>query len=661
MLLRNLGRCSHIVRARLPLRRSCSGVLRRLSTTSEAKDAATESTEGTPPPPPAEAILGATETKEFQAETKKLLDIVANSLYTDKEVFLREIVSNASDALEKRRYAEVTGSAEEGAGEMAISITTDSEAGTLTITDSGIGMSRDDLVANLGTIASSGSKRFVQQLADTAGDGASAASANVIGQFGVGFYSVFMVADHVTVYSRQHGAEAGHCWRSSGDGAYELSEASNVAAGTKIVLTLKEEEKRFASRWAVEANLRKYSSFVGFPVSVDGERANTIEALWTKAKSEVSDEEHAEFFRFIAQDFSDPRYTLHFAADAPLAIKALFYIPESHPEKWGMARMEPGVSLYSRRVLIQPRSDKLLPDWMRFVKGVVDSEDVPLNISRESMQDSALMRKLSSVLSRRVLKFLQERGDERAKKDEEGYLAFFREFGQFIKEGVCADFELKSEAAKLLRFESTAAEPDTLVSLDEYIARMVPEQEDTIYYLVEVLLLTSTIDEFAMANLMSYAGKELVSAEKAKLQVEPDAETPAISAEDAGALCTWLAEAVPLVSEASLSSRLVDSPAIVVGHESAAMRRMMGMVEAGRAPELSPQRLEINGRHPIILGLAAARSERPELAKQIAQQVFDNALISAGLLDDPRAIVGNINSIMAELLSRPTTQPESSS
>jgi len=406
---------------------------------------------------------------EFQAETRKLLDIVANSLYTDKEVFLREIISNASDALEKRRYAETIGAAEASAGEMSISLTTDAEANTLTIADTGIGMSKEDLIANLGTIASSGSKRFVTQLNEQGGEGASAASANVIGQFGVGFYSVFMVADEVTVFSREHGAAVGHCWKSTGDGAYELSEATHVSAGTKIVLKLKAGESKFASRYAVESNLRKYSSFVGFPVSVDGERANTIEALWTKGKNEVTQEQHNDFFRFIAQDFTDPRYTLHFSADAPLSIKALFYVPETHMEKWGMARQEAGVSLYSRRVLIQPKCEKLLPEWMRFVKGVVDSEDLPLNISRESMQDSALMRKLSNVLSRRVLKFLQER----AKKDEVAYLSFFKEFGNYIKEGVCSDFDLKGEAAKLLRFESTAGAEEELISLDDYISRMV--------------------------------------------------------------------------------------------------------------------------------------------------------------------------------------------
>ena len=351
---------------RLSLRTLRSGLSARvLRPLCSATSAATSPPAAASANPPAEAILGSIQRMEFQAETRKLLDIVANSLYTDKEVFLREIVSNASDALEKRRYAEAVGQSEKDTGEMAIAIETDAAAGTLTIADTGIGMSKEELVANLGTIASSGSKRFVQQLQTSGGDGASAASANVIGQFGVGFYSVFMVADEVTVYSRKHGADVGHCWKSTGDGSYELSEAANVAAGTKvsrvhqsaracwsagrspvwkppirlsgysrsaraqlwarwafamrvhalpmldticsvrpqrqIILKLKEEEKRFASRFAVESNLRKYSSFVGFPVTVDGERANTIAAVWAKSKNEVSQEEHNDFYRFIAQ------------------------------------------------------------------------------------------------------------------------------------------------------------------------------------------------------------------------------------------------------------------------------------------------------------------------------------------------------------------------
>jgi len=615
---------------------------------------------------PEAAVVGESSRMEFQAETRKLLDIVTNSLYTDKEVFLRELISNASDALEKRRHRELTdegGSAQGDAPEMSISLTIDSDAGTLTIADSGIGMSREDLVSNLGTIARSGSRNFLQQVAEQG----AAASTNVIGQFGVGFYSVFMVADHVTVFSREMGTETGHCWRSSGDGSYELSEAANVSHGTTIVIKFKEEEKRFSQKYTIEQNIRKYSNFVGFPITLDGDRLNTIDAIWMKSKNEVTAEQHKEFFRYVAQEFTDPRFTFHFSADAPVSIRAIFYVPHSHMEKWGMARQDPGVNLYSRKVLIQPKADKLLPEWMRFLKGVVDSEDLPLNISRETMQDSALMRKLNSVLSKRVVKFLSDE----AKRDEKVYLEFFQEFGQYIKEGVCSDFELKQDAAKLLRFESTTAERGELISLDDYIARMVPEQEETIYYLaapsresamasaymeackannVEVLLCTSTIDEFVMTNLNTYAGKTLESAEKAQLVLKPSDGAEAISGADADALFAWLKEAVPQIREVTLSSRLADSPAMIVGHESASMRKMMAMMEAGRAPELPPQKLEINGSHPIVRGLAAARTATPDMAKMVALQMYTNALIAAGLLDDPRMMLSNLNSILAGTL-----------
>ena len=615
---------------------------------------------------------------EFQAETKKLLDIVANSLYTDKEVFVRELVSNASDALEKRRHAALTSegaeaeAGEAAAGEMQIRVTTDADANTLTIEDSGIGMTRDELIANLGTIARSGSRNFLQSL-----EGGQAAATNVIGQFGVGFYSVFMVADRVTVYSRRVGADDAYCWRSSGDGAYELSEAENVAPGTKIVIELKADEKSFASRFAIEQNIRKYSNFVGFPIVVDGERVNTVEAIWGKSKNEVTEEEHADFYRYVSQGFDEPRFTLHFRADAPVDIKAIFYVPQTHMEKWGMARQEPGVHLYSRKVLIQPRAEKLLPEWMRFLKGVVDSEDLPLNISRESMQDSMLMRKLNTVLSKRVIKFLQQQ----AKDDEAKYLDFFREFGQYIKEGVYSDFASKEEAAKLLRFESSTAKEGELISLDDYISRMVPAQDDQIYFLlassretalssayleslkakdVEVLLLYSTVDEFVMTNLMSYSGKSLLSAENAKLSLDTPAEGSSPLEADAAALKEWLASAVDGIKEVRLSSRLVDSPAIVVDHESAAMRKMMGMVEAGKAPELGPQVLEINGGHPIIRQLSATHAAQPELAAKVGAQLYANALIAAGLLDDPRTILANLNSILEETL-RPHAPAEGGS
>jgi HSP90 family molecular chaperone len=338
-------------------------------------------------------------------------------------------------------------------------------------------------------------------------------------------------------------------------------------------------------------------------------------------------------------------------------------------EKWGMARQDRGVHLYSRKVLIQSRCETLLPEWMRFLKGVVDSEDLPLNISRETMQDSLLMRKLSTVLAKRVVKFLQER----AKIDQAAFISFYQEFGQYLKEGVYTDFDNKHEIAKLLRFESSRGTPGELISLDDYVGRMKPEQGDEIFWLlapsrdsalssaymesfkakgVEVLLLYSTVDEFVMTNLMQYSGKSLISAEAAKLAVEDSSASGAakLSVEEAKGLQEWMTKAVDGVKEVKLSSRLVDSPAIVVGHESASMRRMMTMVESGRAPALPPQTLEINGGHPIIVALAAARKAEPEMASKVASQLFANALIAAGLLDDPRTMLPNVNALLLDLV-----------
>jgi TNF receptor-associated protein 1 len=337
-------------------------------------------------------------------------------------------------------------------------------------------------------------------------------------------------------------------------------------------------------------------------------------------------------------------------------------------EKWGMARQDFGVHLYSRKVLIQSRCEGLLPEWMRFLKGVVDSEDIPLNISRETMQDSLLMRKLSTVLAKRGVKFLQEQ----AKGDSAEYLKFYEEFGQFIKEGVYTDFDNKPEIAKLLRFESSRGESGELISLDDYVGRMGSEQADEIYWLlaptrdsalnsaymeafrakgVEVLLLYSTVDEFVMNNLMNYAGKSLVSAEAAKLDLDSSTSESKLNDDQAKAMQEWLVEAIDGVKEVKMSTRLTDSPAIIVGHESASMRRMMSMVESGKAPPLPPQTLEINGSHPIITRLSSARESSPELAARVGAQLFSNALVSAGLLDDPRTMLPNVNALLEEVLA----------
>ncbi|MEZ0388859.1 MAG: molecular chaperone HtpG, partial [Verrucomicrobium sp.] len=409
-------------------------------------------------------------THEFQAEVKQLLDIVIHSLYTDHEIFVRELVSNASDSQEKMRLLQLT--EKEIFDEslpLEINISTDETAGTLTISDYGIGMTREELVENLGTIAHSGSKAFVEAMKQNGKEGG-----NVIGQFGVGFYSAFMVASEVKVYTHSWRNEGEHLvWTSDGSTGYTIEEAPGQRRGCKLVMQLKEDKLEFAKPARIKQILEKYSNFVGFPIHLNGERINTVEALWLKNKNEVKAEDYAAFYKFAAHAYDEPRYTFHFSADAPLNINALLFAPTNNPEQYGMGQMEPGVALYCRKVLIDHRPKKFLPEWMRFVRGVVDSEDLPLNISRETMQDSALFRKLGQTVQGRLMKFLEREADGDAKK----YQEFYKDFSRFLKEGVATDFENKGAIAKLLRFETSLTGEGELVGLAEYVKRMKEEQK----------------------------------------------------------------------------------------------------------------------------------------------------------------------------------------
>jgi molecular chaperone HtpG len=345
------------------------------------------------------------ERHEFQAEVKQVLDIVVHSLYTDKEIFVRELISNASDATEKLRHTQITEKDIFDADlDLEIQVSADEEAGTITIQDFGIGMTHGELIENLGTIAHSGSKAFLNALKE-----GGERNENLIGQFGVGFYSVFMVADAVKVYTRSWQPEGESlCWSSQGDGAYEIEQVEGERRGTRIVFTLKDEYKDFAKKDKLEGIIKRYSSFVQFPIKVDGDELQTVQALWLKSKNDVTEDEYKAFYKFQANAFDEPRFWLHFAADAPISINTLLFAPTENMEGFGFGRMEPGVSLYCRKVLIDSDPKNLLPDWLRFVRGVVDSADLPLNISRESMQDSALIQKLNKVITKRFLKPLEE-------------------------------------------------------------------------------------------------------------------------------------------------------------------------------------------------------------------------------------------------------------
>eukprot|EP00164_Ancoracysta_twista_P003080 GFYU01004111.1.p1 GENE.GFYU01004111.1~~GFYU01004111.1.p1 ORF type:complete len:700 (+),score=253.42 GFYU01004111.1:79-2178(+) len=617
---------------------------------------------------------GAAEKHSFQAETRELLDIVAHSLYTDKDVFIRELISNASDALEKLRHHQATGqevlSPEE---ELAIHITVDEENKTLTIRDTGIGMTKGEVAQNLGTIAHSGSKNFVRQMKASAeaGDGKSSA---IIGQFGVGFYSAFMVSDDVTVYTQSYTGGDASMWKSSGTGEYELAPAEGVTRGTTIVIKLKDDQEVFSTKAEVERVIKQYSNFVGYPIYVNGDKINTIQPLWTVDQSTITKEMHNDFYRFLAHAWDEPMFHFHFKTDSPIEIRSLFYFPTMHAEKFGLGRQEPGVNLYSRKVLIEGKSAHILPDWLRFVKGAVDSEDIPLNISRESMQDSSLIRKMNNALTKRIIKFL----DEQAKKDAATYEKFFREFGDFLKEGVCTDFKHMGDIAKLLRF-NTSSEEEKIISLDDYISRMTPEQTD-IYYLAvpnrrhaiaspyyeafkengeEVLFLHQTIDDFVMNNLKEYKGRKLVSIESgiapptSAKKDETEEDKPKLDEVKASDLSQWLQGTLEArVASVKTTSRLRGSPAIITDHDSAAVRRMMQLVDANRGDALPKQNLEINPSHPIIMKLNDVKDSDPELAKKVAEQVFDNALVAAGLLDDSRSMLPRLNEILEAALKK---------
>jgi TNF receptor-associated protein 1 len=600
----------------------------------------------------------------FQAEVRQLLDIVIHSLYTDKEIFVRELVSNASDALEKMRLKELTEpEVQEKGAALEISISADPEAKTLTITDSGIGMTREELIENLGTIAHSGTKAFLQAMQDKG-----EAKPEVIGQFGVGFYSAFMAADRVEVFSKSWQPGAQGCkWESDGRGGYSLEAAEGVARGSKIILHLKEDE--FAKVERIRDVLKKYSNFVSFPILVEGERANKIEAIWLKAKNEVKEEEYTEFYRFTAHAWDEPFYTMHFSADAPLAINALLFTPGENNERFGMGQMEPGVALYCRKVLIDPKPNGLLPDWLRFLRGVIDSADLPLNISRESMQDSALVRKLNQLITKRFLKFLEKQ----AKDDPAKYRDFFSKFSRFLKEGIATSHEHQETLAGLLRFESSMSEADALTSFGEYCDRAKEEQKE-IYYLtgpsreviesgpyleafkargLEVAYFTDAVDGYILQSLENFAGKKLVAADRADIDMEevsPEGER--LSEEESSSLTTWMAEQLGgRVSAVAVGKRLVESPAVALTPKEAMAPQMRAMMKAmGQdAPEPKPS-LEINPGHSLVRKLAALRASDPELAAAVSTQLADQALLAAGLVENPQAVAARMNALLERVI-----------
>ncbi len=607
-------------------------------------------------------------THEFQAETKKLLDIVINSLYTEKDVFVRELISNSADALEKFRHESITKTdVFDDHVPLEISIDIDEEKQTFTITDTGIGMTRDELEHNLGTIAHSGSNTFIAELAEAAQK-----DVNLIGQFGVGFYAAFMAGKKVRVQSRSWDESEGNEWISDGSGSFTISELPGIHRGTKIIVELKEDAKEYAQKWKVDSIIKQYSAFVSFPIKLEGEVVNTVQALWTKNRNEISDEEYNEFYKFVGNASTDPLFKLHFAADAPLAINALLFVPEENFEVLGFGRVDPGVNLYCQRILIDQHSETILPEWLRFLKGVVDSEDLPLNISRQALQDNALVAKLRKVITKRFLKYL----DEQSRKEPEAYLKFWSTFGLYIKEGATSDYEYQKELGKLLRFESSKSEDGTPIALADYVLRMNPDQEE-IYYIngpsraaieagpyvemfkkkdVEIIYTMEPIDDFVLSHLAEFDGKKLVSADRSDLSLSKDdsgteeenaddSDESGLSKESVDGLVDWMKkELESKVADVVVSKRLVDSPAMIVnpdGHMTSSMERIMAAnrKEKGLGAENSKKNLEINPKNPLIIQLAELYKKDGDFAGDVAKQIHDNAMVQAGLVVDPLEMV----------------------
>ena len=608
------------------------------------------------------------QTHEFQAEVKQVLDIVIHSLYTDREIFLRELVSNAADAMEKMRLTQLTeNDIFDASAELQITVTTDEAAKTLTIADAGIGMTRAELIENLGTIAHSGSKAFAAALKNAGKQG----DATLIGQFGVGFYSAFMVADKVEVHTHSWKNDGEHLvWISDGTSSYTIDEAPGQARGCKIVLHLKEDAADFAQAHTVRQIIEKHSNFVSFPLLLNGERVNTVEALWLKSKDGITDEQYNEFYKFTAHAFDDPSYRMHFQADSPIVINALLFTPTQNMESFGMGQMEPGVSLYCKKVLIDPKPKKLLPEWMRFVRGVIDSEDLPLNISRESMQDSALVRKIGDVVVKRLLKQL----DKEATDDAAKYGKFYADFSRFFKEGVATDHSHRDAIAKLLRFESSMTQPGETIGLADYVKRMTSDQK-AIYYQVapsraaiesgpyleafkakgiEVLFMFEHIDEYVLSSLHKFDDKDLKSVNADDIDLgDSDAEGEALPEAETTTLCDWIKERLTAqVDTVRAGKRLVGSPALVLtpeGEMTPQMRQMMKALGKDGAMPGPKVVFEINPRHNLVKGLSKLHQSDPETAGLISEQILDNALLSAGLLDEPQRIIERTQKLMEKL------------
>ncbi len=601
----------------------------------------------------------------FKAEVQQLLYILAHSLYAEREIFLRELISNASDALHRIQFEMLTNSdVLDPEAELAIQIDVNQDAKTITINDSGVGMTEQEVIENLGTIAQSSARAFLEQAREN-----QKPSSDIIGQFGVGFYSVFMVADRVTVDSRSYQKDASPVrWESTGGDTFTVAPGERSERGTTITIHLKEDASEFANDWRIEQIIKRHSDFVSFPIHVGEKAVNQEKALWRRPAREVEDEQYNAFYKQLTMDMDDPLLHLHISTDAPVDLHSVLFVPMHRERGLIERRIEGKVKLYSRKILIQDENKDLLPNFLRFAEGVVDSEDLPLNVSRETIQRSPVLQRIRKTLTSRMLREFSDM----AEKQPETFRTFWQEFGVFIKEGIATDFEYRDDLMKLLRFQTSNA-GDDLVSLAQYKERMVEGQEE-IYYVtasdveaarhsphldpftsrgIEVLLMTDIMDSFMLTSLRDYDGLKLRNIDDTNLEL-PGEETPAAESAVSDAAFEQLGERFKAIlgeriKEVRGSKVLRDNPARLVSDEDAAMREMQRVQQLlGREATMGPRILELNRSHPLVAQLAQraeADAEDPLLIAS-AEQLYDNALLLEGLHSNPSAMVPRIQALI---------------
>ena len=619
------------------------------------------------------------ETRGFQSEVKQLLQLMIHSLYSNKEIFLRELISNASDAADKLRFRALSDAAlYENNGELHVRISTDKENRTLTISDNGIGMTRDEVIDNLGTIAKSGTKSFLESIGQD-----QAKDSQLIGQFGVGFYSAFIVADKVTVRTRAAGetADKGVFWESEGEGDYTVADIEKVDRGTEITLHLREGEDEYLDDWRLRSIISKYSDHISLPVEIetkneeDGtvtwEKINKAQALWTRNKAEVSDDEYKEFYKHISHDFADPLSWVHNRVEGKQEYTSLLYVPSKAPWDLWNREQRHGLKLYVQRVFIMDEAEQFMPNYLRFIRGLVDSNDLPLNVSREILQDSSVTRNLRSALTKRALQMLQKLAEN---KPEE-YQAFWKEFGLVLKEGPAEDSSNIETIAKLLRFASTHNDSDAqTVSLEDYVSRMVEGQEK-IYYItadsyaaaknsphlelfrkkgIEVLLLSDRIDEWMMNYLTEFDGKSFQSVSKADESLDKlaDEEKQAEQEETDKQLAPFVERIKTLlgdrVKEVKLTHRLTDTPAIVTTSADEMTTQMAKLFAAAgqEVPEVK-YNFELNPNHQLVKQTAELTDDA--LFADWVNLLLDQALFAErGSLEDPNQFIRLVNQLLVQ-------------